>query len=60
MNIIMVDVTNIPAACIEDSVTLLGKDGPEEITADDLAKLAGTINYEITTRINERIPRIVD
>lgn len=59
MNIIMVDVTNIPGARVEDIVTLLGKDGREEITADELAELAGTINYEITTRINEKIPRII-
>lgn len=59
MNMIMVDVTDIPGARVEDTVTLLGKDGREEITADELAGIAGTINYEITTRINEKIPRIV-
>lgn len=59
MNITMVDVTDISAARREDTATLLGKSGREEITADSLAKLAGTINYEITTRINERIPRII-
>ncbi|MEK7171497.1 MAG: alanine racemase [Patescibacteria group bacterium] len=59
MNITMVDVTDIPSARVEDTATLLGKDGREEITADELAQIAGTINYEITTRINEKIPRIV-
>ncbi|MBI4994767.1 alanine racemase [Candidatus Peregrinibacteria bacterium] len=59
MNIIMADVTDIPSARVEDTATLLGKDGREEITADELAEIAGTINYEITTRINEKIPRIV-
>lgn len=59
MNIIMVDVTDIPGARVEDTATLIGKDGREEITADELAEIAGTINYEITTRINEKIPRIV-
>lgn len=58
MNITMVDVTDIPEATREDTVTLLGKDGAEEITADYLADLIGSINYEITTRINENIPRI--
>lgn len=58
MNIIMVDVTNIPGAAVEDTVTLIGRDGREEITVDYLAEIIGTINYEITTRINEKIPRI--
>lgn len=59
MNITMVDITNIPEAKIEDEVTLIGKDGREEITAEYLADLAGTINYEIASRINDKIPRIV-
>ncbi len=59
MNFIMVDVTDIPGVNVEDEVLLLGKDGDESITADDLAALAGTINYEIVTRINPLIPRII-
>lgn len=59
MNITMADVTKIPNARIEDTATLLGSDGGEKITAEYLAGLAGTINYEITTRINERISRII-
>ncbi|MFA6305503.1 MAG: alanine racemase [Candidatus Gracilibacteria bacterium] len=58
MNIIMVDVTDIPEAKLEDEVVLLGHDGDENISAEQFAKWAGTINYEITTRINDRIPRI--
>lgn len=59
MNIIMVDVTNIPEARVEDPVTLIGRDGDREISADYLAELAGTINYEITTRIHEGIARVI-
>ncbi len=59
MNIIMVDVTDIPEAKLEDTVVLIGSDGDEEISAEQFASWAGTINYEVTTRINERIPRIV-
>ncbi|MDP2642326.1 MAG: alanine racemase [Candidatus Peregrinibacteria bacterium] len=58
MNIIMADVTDIPEASLEDEVVLLGRDGDETISAEQFAKWAGTINYEITTRINDRIPRI--
>jgi alanine racemase len=39
-------------------VTLIGRDGEDTITAEDLAELIGTINYEVTTRIPSRVPRI--
>jgi len=59
MNLIMVDVTDIPDVTLEDEVTLLGYDGANQIHADQLANLCGTINYEFTTRINWQIPRII-
>jgi alanine racemase len=59
MDFIMVDVTDIPEVRIEDVAVLLGKDGDEEITADDLAGWSGTINYEAVTRINPLVPRII-
>ena len=57
MNIIMVDVSDIPEAKLEDEVTLIGRDGEEEISAEQFGTWAGTINYEVTTRINDRIKR---
>jgi len=57
MNIIMIDVTDIPEAKLEDEVILIGKDADEEISAEQFGTWAGTINYEVTTRINERIGR---
>ena len=57
MNIIMVDVTDIEGVCLEDEVVLLGKQGNDEVTADLLASLAGTINYEIVTQINPLLER---
>ncbi len=59
MDFIMTDVTDIPDVKVEDEVVLLGEGGGDNITADDLAALAGTINYEIVTRISPRIPRII-
>ena len=59
MNIIMVEITDIPEALIEDEVVLIGKSGQEMISAEQFAAWAGTINYEVTTRVNERIPRVV-
>ncbi len=58
MNLTMVDVTHVPGAAPGDEVVLLGAQGEERITAEQMAIWAGTINYEITTRINDRIPRI--
>lgn len=58
MNIIMADITDIPGVELEEEVTLIGHDGDEFLSIEQFAGFAGTINYEITTRINERIPRI--
>ena len=58
MDMIMVDVTDIKKVKVGDEVTLLGRDGQEEISANDLAVLSGTSCYEIVTRINPLIKRI--
>jgi alanine racemase len=57
MNLTMVDVTDVKNVKAGDLVVLIGKQGKEEITADELAKKLGTINYEIVTRINPLIKR---
>ena len=57
MNITIVDVTDIPEAKLEDEVVLLGRQGKEEISAEKMAELSQTINYEVTTRIHENIKR---
>ena len=59
MNMIIVDVTDLPKVELEDEVVLLGRQGREEITAEDLAQKIGTINYEVVTRINPLISRIL-
>ncbi|MCP4713865.1 MAG: alanine racemase [Deltaproteobacteria bacterium] len=59
MNIIMVDITDIPRVSVEDEVVLIGRSGDEIISTDDFARWSGTINYEVTTRINDRIPRML-
>lgn len=57
MNVVVVDVTDIEDAALEDEVVLIGRSGDEVIRAEDFAKFAGTINYEVVTRVNERITR---
>ncbi len=59
MNLTMVDVTDISTVELGDEVVLLGRQGDEAVTADQLASLAGTIHYEILTRINWDLPRLV-
>jgi alanine racemase len=59
MNVTMVDVTDIPGVRLEDEVVLLGRQGDQEISADELASLLETINYEVVTRVNWAIPRVV-
>jgi len=55
MNLTVVDVTKVKNIRVEDQVALIGGN----VTADDLAKWADTINYEIVTRINSQLPRII-
>ncbi|TSC69643.1 MAG: alanine racemase [Parcubacteria group bacterium Gr01-1014_70] len=59
MNMIMVDVTDVPRMRAGDEAVLLGKQGSAEITSEELAAKIGTINYEVVTRINSLIPRII-
>ena len=58
MDIIMADVTDIPGVREGDVATLLGSDGDETVSAEELAELAGTINYEILARLSPALPRI--
>ncbi len=59
MNLTVLDVTDIPGVKLEDEVVLLGRQGSQEIKAETLAELAGTINYEMVSRIGSHIPRFV-
>lgn len=54
----MIDVGHVKNAKVGDEVTLIGKQGREEIRIERLARLAGTIPYEIVTGITSRVPRI--
>ena len=58
MDQMMVDVSAVPSAKTEDEVTLVGKSGSEFISAEEVASLAGTINYEFICGISKRVPRI--
>ncbi len=57
MDMTLVDVTHVPEADVGDEVVLLGRQAGEEIPADELARLTGTIPYEITCNVGKRVPR---
>ncbi len=56
MDFTMIDVGQIPDAAEGDPVMVLGSQGNETVSADELAGLAGTINYEITAGLTSRLP----
>jgi alanine racemase len=58
MDLMMVDVSKIDNAQVGDEVVLMGRDGNEEISCAELARTAGTIPWEITTRIGARVRRV--
>ena len=58
MDQFMVDVTHIPEAAFMDRVTLIGPDGEERITVEELAGLSGRFPYEFVCCLGKRIPRV--
>ena len=54
----MLDVTKIPGVQVGDVVTILGKDGYDQITATEMAEWLETISYEVICGISNRVPRI--
>lgn len=58
MDQFMADVTGIYDVKENDEVILMGKCGDLEITAEELAKIQGTINYEIVCNVGKRVPRV--
>ena len=58
MDQFMVDVTDIPETKENDEVTLIGTDGNETITMEDLGELSGRFNYELACNLGKRVPRV--
>ncbi len=58
MDMTMVDVTQIEGASVGDEVVLIGRQGDEEISTDDMARRLDTINYEVTCLVGKRVPRV--
>ena len=60
MNMAFIDVTDVPQTAPRSVVTLIGRDGGERIDAEEAADRAGTIAYELVTRIPAHVPRRYD
>ena len=58
MDLTMIDVGHVPNVSLEDEVVILGSQGDETISADEIAKRVGTINYEIVTSLTSRVPKV--
>jgi alanine racemase len=61
MDLTLIDVTDVVGVELDDQVTLLGWD-PDyvdlKIPAEELARIAGTLSYEVTCGVGERVPRV--
>ena len=55
----MIDVSHIPNVRVGDEVVLIGRQGEDGITAEEVADWLGTINYEVVSEILARVPRVV-
>lgn len=58
MDQFMVDVTDIEGVSVLDEVTLVGKDGENTISVEEVADMAGSFNYEFVCGISKRVPRV--
>ncbi|MCR5626951.1 MAG: alanine racemase [Lachnospiraceae bacterium] len=58
MDQFMVDVTDIPDVAEYDEVTLIGRDGHQSITMEDIGELSGRFNYELACDLSPRIPKV--
>jgi len=58
MDFIMVDVTHIPRVSVGDEVILMGRQGKEQITPEEIAEKIGSISYEVLCSIGKRVPRV--
>jgi len=55
----VIDVSHIPGVRQGDQVVLIGQQGENRITVDEVAAQLGTINYEVVSEILARVPRVV-
>jgi len=58
MDLTMVDATDVEGTSLGDEVVLMGRQGADEITAEEIAEKIGTISYEVLCMVGKRVPRV--
>lgn len=58
MDQFMVDVTDMPQVSVGDVVTLIGQDGEETLSVEEISEMAGSFNYEFVCDVSRRVPRV--
>jgi alanine racemase len=58
MDMLMIDVSQIPDVALDDEVTLIGRQGDESVDADEVGRLSGTISYEVLASVMARVARL--
>jgi alanine racemase len=58
MDLTLIDVTSVPGVQIDDELILMGRSGGLSVSAEDIARTAGSLSYEVTCGVSERVPRI--
>jgi len=58
MDLTLIDVTSVPGVELDDEVILMGHEAGISITAEEMARIAGTLSYEVTCGIGDRVPRV--
>ena len=58
MDMTVVNISGVDGVELGDVATLIEESGAERITVDEVARLAGTISYEVLTGFTQRLPRI--
>jgi alanine racemase len=58
MDLVMLDLTDVAGAREGDEVVVVGEQDGATLSADDVARQLGTINYEVATNLHPRVPRV--
>jgi alanine racemase len=58
MDLTLVDMTDVEGASVGDEAVIIGRQGSTQITAEEVAGQIGTLSYEVTCGISDRVPRV--
>jgi alanine racemase len=58
MDLTLIDVTNVPGVQTDDEVIFMGAESDLSISAEEIARISGTLSYEVTCGISDRVPKV--